>query len=85
VNFLLQYIAPNYVVGSISISPYAEAEQTIDSLRSELVTDTASVILFPEDFDFVQQVKQHDFPDNVECTFDESKFSLALKGPMNVL
>jgi hypothetical protein len=58
-----------------------QAEVAIKSLCSELVTGTASVFLSPDDYDFVQQVKQRDFPANVECTFDASKFSLVLKGP----
>ena len=59
----------------------SKAKVALNSLYSDLVTDTASILLSPEDFDFVEQVKQHDFPSNVECTFDSSKFSLVLKGP----
>jgi poly [ADP-ribose] polymerase 10/14/15 len=59
----------------------SQAKEALNSLCFELVVDTASVLLSPEDFDFVEQVKQRDFPSNVECTFDSSKFSLVLKGP----
>ena len=44
-----------------------------------------SIILSPEDFDFVEQVKQRDFPPNVECTFDPSRFSVMLKGPKGTI
>ena len=63
----------------------SQAKEALNSLCSELVIDSATIILSPEDFDFVEQVKQHDFPSNVECTFDPSNFSLALKGPKGIL
>ena len=61
-------------------SSVAQAKEALDNLCSELVIDEASVVLSPKGFEFLQQVKQHEFP-NVECTFDTSKFSVILKGP----
>ena len=60
-----------------------QAKEALDSLCTKPVTE--SVLLSPEDFDFVEQVKQRDFPPNVECTFDPSKFTVALKGPKGVV
>ena len=61
-------------------SSVAQAKEALDNLCSELVVDEASVFLSPKGFEFLQQVKQHEFP-NVQCTFDASKFSVILKGP----
>ena len=63
-------------------SSVASAKVALNSLCSDLVTRcTESVFLSPEDFDYLEQVKQHDLPPNVECTFDRNMFKLTLKGP----
>ena len=61
------------------------AKQTTDNLCAELVTDSVSMPLSPEDYDFAEQVKCHDFPDGVEYIFDPDTFSVTLKGPVGVV
>ena len=63
----------------------SQAREAIDKVCSEMVTDEASVILSPEDFDFVEQVKQHELPANIECKCDQSTFSILLKGPIGAV
>ena len=62
-----------------------KAKAAIEDICFELVTDTISVILSPEDFDFIEQVKQNDLPTSVECEFDPSTFQLSLKGPVGAV
>ena len=62
-----------------------KAKAAINSICSELVTDTISVSLTPEDFDFIEQVKQNDIPKNIKCKFEPSKFTLSLKGPVGTV
>ena len=62
-----------------------KTKAAIEDICSELVTDIVSVILSPEDFDFIEQVKQNDLPTSVECEFDPSTFQLSLKGPVGAV
>ena len=62
-----------------------KAKAAIDNICSELVTDTVSVIRSPEDFDFIEQVKQNDLPTGVECELDPNTFQLAFKGPLGAV
>lgn len=66
-------------------SSVVQAKEAIDKICSELVTGTASVILSPKDFDFIEQVKQYDLPANIECKFDPSTFKIHLKGPVGAV
>ena len=59
--------------------------QAKEAIRLELVTGTASFFLSPEDFDFVKQVKQHELPERVECTFEQDTFKVTLKGPLGII
>ena len=56
--------------------------QALDSLQSEVV-EIPMEWLDPEDFDFLEQVKQHDFPPNIKCSFNKDEFTVVLKGPMS--
>ena len=62
-----------------------QAKEALNSLCSELVIDTASIILTPEEYSFLDQIKKHEFPTNVECIVDASKFTVVLKGPKGVV
>ena len=62
-----------------------KAKAAIDDICSKLVTDTISVLLTPEDFDFIEQVKQNDIPTGIECEFDPSTFTLSLRGPVGAV
>ena len=62
-----------------------KAKETINSVCLEQVIDTVSIPLAPEDYDFLEQVKRHEFPASVECAFDPSKFTVMLKGPTGVI
>ena len=59
--------------------------QAREAISSEIVTDEVSVILSPVDFDFVEQVKQHELPSNIECTCNPNTFSIFLKGPKGAI
>ena len=62
-----------------------KAKETINSVCLELVTDTISIPLAPEDYDFLEQVKHYEFPASVECAFDPSNFTVVLKGPAGIV
>ena len=62
-----------------------QAQEALNSLCSELVTDTVSILLSPEEYSFLDQIKKHELPDNVECIVDASKFTVVLKGPKGVI
>ena len=64
------------------LSSVSQAKESIKHICSALITDTASVVLSPEDYDFVQQMKMSELPANMECTFDPSTFKILLKGPI---
>ena len=61
-----------------------KAKAAIDDIFYELV-DTVSVILTPEDFDFIEQVKQNDLPASIECEMNPSTFQLSFKGPLGAV
>ena len=60
------------------------AKEAIDNLCST-ITDSASVLLSPEDFDFFQQVKKSDLPSSIACTFEPSTFTVFLRGPIGAV
>ena len=60
------------------------AKEAIDSLCST-ITDSVTVLLSPEDFDYFQQVKKSDLPSDIACTFEPSKFNVILRGPIGAV
>ena len=60
------------------------AKEAIDSLCST-ITDSVTVLLFPEDFDYFQQVRKSNLPSDIACTFDPSKFTVVLRGPIGAV
>ena len=58
-----------------------QAKETINSVCSLSV----SIPLAPEDYYFLEQVKHHEFPASVKCTFDSSSFSVTLEGPLGIV
>ena len=60
------------------------AKEAIDSLCSTF-TDSVTVLLSPEDFDYFQQVKKSDLPSDIACTFEPSKFNVVLRGPIGAV
>ena len=59
--------------------------QALGSLHSELVVEMPPVTLSPKKIAFMQQVRRHDFPATIECTFDRHKLTLVLKGPIGLV
>ena len=60
------------------------AKEAIDSLCST-ITDSASVLLALEDFDYFQQVKKYDLPSGIACKFEPSTFTVVLRGPIGAV
>ena len=60
------------------------AKEAIDSLCST-ITDSASVLLALEDFDYFQQLKKYDLPSGIACKFEPSTFTVVLRGPIGAV
>ena len=60
------------------------AKEAIDSLCST-ITDSALVLLSLQYFDYFQQVKKSDLPSGIACTFDDTTFTVFLRGPIGAV
>ena len=62
------------------LSSVSKAKELISGICSIPIPDMASVVLSPENFDFVQQMKMSELPATIECTFELHSFKMLLKG-----
>ena len=58
------------------------AKKEIESVCLGFALDTATILLSPADFDFLEQIKKSEIPDSIECKFNSKTFQIYLKGPV---
>ena len=63
------------------LSSVSQAKELVEGICSSQVISTASRVLSPEDYDYVQQMQISKLPATIECTFEPRTFKILLKGP----
>ena len=70
-------------VGADTSPPLAQSpKELVEGICSSQVITTASLVLSPEDYDYVQQMQISKLPATIECTFEPRTFKIFLTGPV---